>query len=175
MGQLADSSILHIRTNLYKACSTNPVYWQPAMTSPEFQLFVYGTLKPGEGAFEQFCQPFTPDRQLAMAPGRLYRLPLGYPAMTLEEGWVQGVLLTFGNAAILTTLDEFEEYYPDNPKASEYQRLRHGVYNLEQTFLTQAWVYTMSLDRVQALGGRWLPEGYWSQAVSKETPQENPP
>lgn len=126
-------------------------------------LFVYGTLKPGERAFGELCQPFAIATQPAQAQGRLYHLPLGYPAMTLESGWVQGVLLTFANSAPLGRLDAFEDYYPDRPADSEYQRQRQLVYDLRHQPLGFAWVYVMSTDRVIALGGRWVPGGEWSE------------
>ncbi len=125
-------------------------------------LFVYGTLKPGERAFAELCQPFAIATQPAQARGRLYHLPLGYPAMTLEPGWVQGVLLTFANLAPLDSLDAFEDYYPDRPLDSEYQRQQQPIYDLRQQPLGIAWVYVMSTDRVIVLGGQWLPGGNWS-------------
>ncbi|WP_017299409.1 gamma-glutamylcyclotransferase family protein [Nodosilinea nodulosa] len=129
-------------------------------------LFVYGTLKPGERAFADFCAPYTIAIQPAMAVGRLYHLPLGYPAMTLEAGWVHGTLLTFSAPACLYPIDAFEEYYPDRPEISEYQRDRHQVYNAQQQPLETAWIYTMTRDRVTALAGRWLPQGEWTEARS---------
>jgi gamma-glutamylcyclotransferase (GGCT)/AIG2-like uncharacterized protein YtfP len=130
---------------------------------PACQVFVYGTLKPGERAFERFCAAYVVEMVAAIAPGRLYHLPLGYPALTLESGWVQGVLLTFATAAVLTPLDAFEEYYPDRLQDSEYQRLRQRIYGLDYTPLSEAWVYTMTKTRVDALGGQWLPQGFWSE------------
>lgn len=127
-------------------------------------LFVYGTLKPGERAFAQLCEPFVVATQAAQAQGRLYHLPLGYPAMTLEAGWVQGALLTFSSAACLHQIDAFEEYYPERPQVSEYQRYFYPIYDVNQQPLVSAWVYTMASDRVVVLGGQWLSEGYWSEA-----------
>jgi len=89
-------------------------------------------------------------------------LSLGYPALTLESGWVEGTLLTFSNTAALTNLDEFESFYPDHPEDSEYLRIWHTIYTPDQTFLTHAWVYAMTQEQVEALGGQWLPEGRWS-------------
>ncbi|MFQ4139566.1 gamma-glutamylcyclotransferase [Nodosilinea sp. PGN35] len=126
-------------------------------------LFVYGTLKPGERAFARLCEPFAIAAQAAQTRGRLYHLPLGYPAMTLELGWVRGVLLTFPSAQSLTAIDAFEEYYPDCPETSEYQRRLHPVYDLDQLCLGLAWAYTMDLDRVHRLRGRWLPQGHWAE------------
>lgn len=102
--------------------------------------------------------------QPARAQGRLYHLPLGYPAMTLEPGWVQGVLLTFPNAGCLKPIDAFEEYDPDRPSSSEYQRHRQLIYDNSQQSIGLAWVYTMDHDRVIALKGRWLSQGFWTEA-----------
>jgi len=124
-------------------------------------VFVYGTLKPGQRWFGQYCAPYVIARRQAIAPGRLYHLPLGYPAMTLEPGWVRGVLLTFETTAVLAALDQLEDYYPDRPEASEYQRIRHPVYSPQQIDLGIAWVYVMAPARVKTLGGQWVPGGDW--------------
>lgn len=140
------------------------VLWQEEQELSEVcQVFVYGTLKPGERAFGQFCQPFVIEAVDAIVPGRLYHLPMGYPAMTLEAGWVRGVLLTFSTAAVFEPIDAFEDYYPDRPEASEYLRLRQGIFTPDRVPLTEAWVYVMARERIDALGGRWLPEGNWSE------------
>lgn len=127
-------------------------------------LFVYGTLKPGERAFAELCEPFALGTQVAQAQGRLYHLSPGYPAMTLESGWVQGILVTFPSTDCLKPIDTFEEYYPDRPQSSEYQRELHPIYDVRQQFLVAAWVYTMNRDRVIALHGQWLPQGCWSES-----------
>lgn len=129
-------------------------------------LFVYGTLKPGERAFTDFCEPYLVASQPALAMGRLYHLPLGYPAMTLEPGWVQGILLTLSGPDCLRSIDAFEEYYPDRPEMSEYQRDRHPVFDRHRQPLATAWIYTMTCDRVTVLGGQWLPLSYWSETES---------
>lgn len=128
-------------------------------------LFVYGTLKPGERAFTNLCEPFAIAAQPAQTIGRLYHLPLGYPAMTTEPGWVQGVLLTLSNSNALTAIDAFEEYYPDRPQSSEYQRSLQTVYDQNQQSLGLAWVYTMSLDQVNRCAGLWLPHGDWTETL----------
>lgn len=128
-------------------------------------LFVYGTLKPGERAFADLCKPFAIAAQPAQTVGRLYHLPIGYPAMTTEPGWVQGVLLTLVKTNALTAIDAFEAYYPDRPHSSEYQRCLQTVYDLNQHSLEIAWVYTMSLERVNSFGGLWLPHGCWTETL----------
>lgn len=126
------------------------------------QVFAYGTLKPGEMAFRRFCEPYVIDKQDVLAPGRLYNLSLGYPALTLESGWVQGTLLTLSTATALAKLDGFEAFYPDHPQDSEYQRIWHRIYAPDQTFLTYAWAYAMTKEQIEALGGEWLPNGFWT-------------
>lgn len=128
-------------------------------------LFVYGTLKPGERVFADLCEPFAIAAQPAQTVGRLYHLPLGYPAMTTEPGWVQGVLLTLSSADALTAIDAFEEYYPDRPQSSEYQRNLQVVYDQNRHPVDRAWAYTMSPEQVSRYGGLWLPHGNWTEPL----------
>lgn len=126
------------------------------------QFFVYGTLKPGERWFETYCEPYLIESYEAMAPGRIYHLPVGYPAMTLERGWVRGVWLTFADDRVLAPLDDLEGYDPNRPQDSEYWRIRHAVFAATGEPLTEAWLYVMPRDRVEALAGQWLPGGHWT-------------
>lgn len=127
-------------------------------------LFVYGTLKPGERAFADLCQPFAIATIPAQAKGRLYHLPLGYPAMTSEPGWTRGILITFADEMPLKAIDAFEEYYADRPGVSEYHRHCRPVFDLSKKKLGSAWVYTMEHERVVSLGGLWLPGGCWTES-----------
>lgn len=129
-----------------------------------YQVFVYGTLKPGERAYPAFCEAYVVSVQPAVTVGRVYHLPMGYPAMTLEEGRVMGVCLTFEEEAVLSKLDDFEEYDPYDPEESLYQRLRRPVTAADGTALGEAWLYVMPVQQVRQLNGIWLPEGYWSEA-----------
>jgi gamma-glutamylcyclotransferase (GGCT)/AIG2-like uncharacterized protein YtfP len=130
------------------------------------QVFVYGTLKPGERSFEHYCKPFLLTQQQAQTPGRIYHLPVGYPAMTLESGWVKGVLMTFNSERVFDPMDRLEAYYPDRPEESDYLRIRRPIYSLEQVPLVEAWVYVMMPEKVLAMGGEWLPDGLWTGAMS---------
>lgn len=85
--------------------------------------------------------------------------------MTTEPGWVQGVLLTLSTTDALTAIDAFEEYYPDRPQSSEYQRSLQTVYDQNQHFLEIAWVYTMNPAQISRCGGLWLPSGYWTETL----------
>lgn len=129
--------------------------------SPSLALFVYGTLKPGQWAFDQFCRGQVIALTPALVRGRLYQLSLGYPALSREPGWVQGVRLNLARQDSLAAIDAFEEYDPRCPAQSPYQRRWQPIYRLDRTPLSQAWVYTMELNQIQTYGGQWLPEGVW--------------
>lgn len=104
------------------------------------KIFVYGTLKPGQ-CNDRYCR----DRQsaeTAWARGQLFKLPVGYPAMTKGTQWVKGVLLTFADDTcaddtseenkILSRLDALEDYSPYRPASeNEYQRDWIEIFTLE--------------------------------------------
>ncbi len=138
------------------------------------QVFVYGTLKPGEANY-RICEPYVVETQPAIAQGRLFHLPLGYPAAAFREtAWVQGYVLTFADPEILPMLDKFEQHDP-----SQFQHyapaliLEHHQYDRQQikTFTTErsplgfAWSYGMTLKQIQHLGGQEVQGGIWSQAT----------
>lgn len=131
------------------------------------KVFVYGTLKPGEANYQRYCAGTVVEEQNAIAFGQLYDLPLGYPAMTPGESPVQGFLLTFADPSVLTTLDELEDYNPHRlPQENEYERQQIETYNPSGQSLGQAWVYFMTPERVQRLGGVLLRSGCWSGYVN---------
>ena len=74
------------------------------------KVFVYGTLKPGEANYQNYCADKVIKAIAGYTEGRLYSLPMGYPAMTKGKSKTIGVLLTFTNADILTSLDILEGY-----------------------------------------------------------------
>jgi gamma-glutamylcyclotransferase (GGCT)/AIG2-like uncharacterized protein YtfP len=148
----------------------------PDFTSPQpatgstlqlpIAVFVYGTLKPGGFYFSQYCEGRVVECCEAIAQGDLFDLPIGYPAMTAGNGWVQGYVLTFNDPTVLIELDELEGYDPSCPATeNEYQRQEIDVFDRQQRPLGRAWVYMMLLARVQQSGGVWLPGGEWSSHV----------
>jgi gamma-glutamylcyclotransferase (GGCT)/AIG2-like uncharacterized protein YtfP len=132
-------------------------------TTQDLKVFVYGTLKPGEVNYARYCQGKVLAAQEAIVRGRLYQLPVGYPALTAGYGVIYGFLLTFADGKILAQLDELEGYYPHRPpEQNEYMRTRTPVLSLEHQPLGAAWVYCMSTVQVQKVAGVWLPQGKWS-------------
>ncbi|MEO0541839.1 MAG: gamma-glutamylcyclotransferase family protein, partial [Cyanobacteria bacterium P01_A01_bin.105] len=88
------------------------------------RVFVYGTLKPGGRYHDEFCARYLVEGVAAIAPGLLYDFPqLGYPGMTMGNGWVHGYLLSFSSEAVLTGLDWLEDYDPQATlDKNEYRR-----------------------------------------------------
>ncbi|MDJ0632953.1 MAG: gamma-glutamylcyclotransferase [Xenococcaceae cyanobacterium MO_188.B29] len=126
-------------------------------------VFVYGTLKPGERNYLRYCAGKTIRETQAYVKGQLYHLSLGYPALTEGDKKIEGYLLTFANNSILTSLDELEDYHPDrSPELNEYYRQQVLVYNLADDFLEKAWIYLMNLAKIEKLQGTLLNSRYWS-------------
>jgi gamma-glutamylcyclotransferase (GGCT)/AIG2-like uncharacterized protein YtfP len=126
------------------------------------RVFVYGTLKPGQGNYARYCSDRVLSSQEAQVQGKLFDLPLGYPAMALGEDWVKGYLLCFQDPAILRALDELEDYSCDrDPIENEYERRWVEVFDLQLSSLGLAWAYFMEPEKIAGFGGVWLPQGYW--------------
>lgn len=134
-----------------------------ARTLNSVKVFVYGTLKPGEINYDRYCVGKVVQEKPAIAYGQLYHLSLGYPGMILGDGQVQGFLLTFADSAIFESLDQLEDYNPNRrPEDNEYNREQIIVYDLAGQSLGLAWVYFMTLEKVQDFQGIFIPSGCWS-------------
>jgi gamma-glutamylcyclotransferase (GGCT)/AIG2-like uncharacterized protein YtfP len=126
------------------------------------RVFVYGTLQPGERNFNRYCSGVAVSSEPAKARGCIYELPAGYPAMTIGEGWVQGYVLCFEDAAMLSVLDELEGYVPERLEGeNEYYRVEVETYAPDGESTGRAWAYAMSATRAERLGGVELPGGTW--------------
>ncbi len=51
-------------------------------------VFVYETLKPGEANYQKYSAGKVVEVKRAIANGKLYNLPMVYPAITSEDGSV---------------------------------------------------------------------------------------
>ena len=130
-------------------------------------VFVYGTLKPGETNYDFYCAEKVRAQSPAYTKGNLYSLPLGYPAMTVGKNRVKGVLLTFDSANILESLDRLEAYQKNRPsELNEYDRLLVPVYSFDDKTLGQAWCYFMSIKKVKQYQGTIIPSGWWEAVIS---------
>ena len=126
------------------------------------KVFVYGTLKPGEVNYQRYCTGKVIQAQSAIAPGQLFDLPAGYPAMTQGLGWVQGFVLSFEGSGMLAQLDDLEDYDVGRPASQNlYERHYIKIFNPAGHSLGAAWVYLMSLERIRGMAGTRLPKGCW--------------
>ena len=125
-------------------------------------VFVYGTLKPGEANFAYYCGGI--QKQIsAYTWGNLYALPVGYPAMTEGKNKVRGILLTFIDPNILNSLDRLEGYQPGRDSSlNEYYRQLVDIYSLDDRFLGKAWAYFMTVNRVERYQGIIMTSGWWT-------------
>lgn len=127
------------------------------------KVFVYGTLKPGESNYQHYCGGKVVTATRSSVKGQLFTLPVGYPAMVLGEGVVQGYLLTFNTANILQHLDPLEGHDPQRPPEKNfYNRKQLEVFTPEAELLGLAWAYFMTLDQVEQMGGVIIPSGWWT-------------
>ena len=126
-------------------------------------VFVYGTLKPGEKNYLNYCAGKTIKETKAYVRGQLYHLSLGYPAITKGDKKIEGYLLTFADRSILTSLDELEDYQPKrSPDLNEYYRQQVSIYDLADGFLAEAWVYLMNIEKIKLLKGILVNSECWS-------------
>jgi gamma-glutamylcyclotransferase (GGCT)/AIG2-like uncharacterized protein YtfP len=106
------------------------------------KVFVYGTLKPGEANYQRYCALQVVDAKKAYTFGKLFSLPMGYPAMSLGDSLVYGYLLAFFDAEVLNNLDILEDYQPSRQMSQNlYNRQELEIYDLQQRSLGIAWVY----------------------------------
>ncbi len=146
----------------YDVCSL-VVASQPGRTSSLLKVFVYGTLKPGKFNYQVHCSGKVINARAAISQGQLFSLPAGYPAMTLGEGQVHGFVLSFKEHAVLSQLDDYEDYQVGrSPQHNLYERCLIETFDLTGQSFGSAWAYLMSLERVHYLKGTLLPEGQWN-------------
>jgi pyruvate carboxylase len=88
------------------------------------KIFVYGTLmlRFPENPFYTLLHKHLMMREQAYVNGRLYLLG-SYPGMIKGDGITAGELLTLNNFnELLPVLDEYEEFYANQPERSLYVR-----------------------------------------------------
>jgi gamma-glutamylcyclotransferase (GGCT)/AIG2-like uncharacterized protein YtfP len=118
-------------------------------------VFVYGTLKPNEANYAEYCAGRVIAQQQAIAYGELFALPMGYPAMILGDQQVHGYLLSFPDVSILESLDDLEGYQCDRAASENlYNRQQIEVFDMEGNVLGCAWAYLMTLEQVTKYRGK---------------------
>ncbi|BAZ68144.1 MAG: gamma-glutamylcyclotransferase [Pelatocladus maniniholoensis HA4357-MV3] len=127
------------------------------------RVFVYGTLKPGEANYQNYCDRKVVNATKAYVLGKLFDLPQGYPAMTSGDSPVYGYLLEFDLPEVLVELDDLEDYHPARPVPENlYNRQQIEVYDFQGRSLCWAWAYLMTPEMVDNLGGVHQANGWWT-------------
>ena len=136
-------------------------------------VFVYGTLKPGEANYSSYCKAQVVSQIYSYTLGDLYTLPVGYPAMTVGDNRVYGVCLRFDNSHILASLDRLEDYQEQRtPELNEYYRSLTPIYSSDNRLIGRAWAYFMTRDRIMQYGGVKVASGCWSSRLSIKSSKE---
>jgi gamma-glutamylcyclotransferase (GGCT)/AIG2-like uncharacterized protein YtfP len=126
-------------------------------------IFVYGTLKPNEANYDQYCAGKVIAQQQAIAYGELFALPMGYPAMTIGNRQIYGYLLTFPDVSILEAMDGLEDYQSDRTTSENlYDRQKIETFDLAGSSLGLAWAYLMTKEQVSKFVGIAQTDGWWS-------------
>jgi gamma-glutamylcyclotransferase (GGCT)/AIG2-like uncharacterized protein YtfP len=140
-------------------------------------IFVYGTLQPGEVNYF-ICADQVVKEEPAIAYGQLFALPFGYPAMISGTDPVFGTVLSFADATILEILDEFEQhepatfafYAPDQLlEQNQYQRQQIPVFDHNGQSKGCAWAYLMTPTQIDRLAAVPIPGGQWKNYCSTST------
>ncbi|MFW6300840.1 MAG: gamma-glutamylcyclotransferase family protein [Oceanicaulis sp.] len=117
-------------------------------------IAVYGLLRAGEVGFEQFglAHAFR-DAGPCVLKGELFDLGR-YPGLVQGEGRVIGELFEVLDPSVMARLDAWEDYWPDDPARSRYERRKLRLLKPQ----TEAWVYVwiLGLD-----GARRIESGDW--------------
>lgn len=136
------------------------------------RVFVYGTLKPGEENYQNYCAEKIISTERAFTFGTLYDLPAGYPGMTSGNNPVYGYIYEFSDISVLNHLDELEDFDASAPPENNlYNRQKIEIFCYQgeryaQGFplnsLGDAWVYLMNSQQVKQMNGKLLTDGWWS-------------
>lgn len=133
------------------------------MKHPPYQVFVYGTLKPGGRYWPQYCEGKVSQAIPAKIRGELYDLKVGYPGVLLRgEAWVQGYLLSFEKEVDFLQLDVLEGYVASRaPEANEYVRLEVPCYEPGGALLGPVWTYEMTDSTFARHDASQIEDGNW--------------
>lgn len=133
------------------------------------RVFVYGTLKKGFANHDRIFTGCNIKIKPAWTYGKLYGLKWGFPAM-LDLGEylvgpdsinkVYGELVEFDDQAILKKIDRLEGFRSNGSRSNFYMREIVTVYINDDQPL-QAWIYLLTKNKVNEIGGTIIPTGRW--------------
>lgn len=117
-------------------------------------IAVYGLLRGGEVGFERFglAHAFK-DAGPCVIEGELWDLGR-YPGFVEGAGRVAGELFQVVDPGVMAELDAWEDYWPDDPARSRYERRKISLVEPRR----EAWVYVWILGLDDA---RRIESGDW--------------
>ena len=126
-------------------------------------LFLYGTLQPDHAPAE-IIRASKKLRRVCEGSVRGTLYDLGdYPGAVLDNsagGSIYGTVFELPNDEdLLTALDQYEDFHPENVQGSLFVRTLHPVMLASGEFL-QCWMYVYNRDPV---GARRIPSGRYSR------------
>lgn len=134
-----------------------------------FRLFVYGSMSEGMVHYHKISE-FVRNSVPGAIRGRAYRLRVGYPIVTDEaEDFIPGEILSIeANPLLLSLLDEFHGFKPDQPEKSLFFRKEVQV-RLEAASegSQSAWVYLANPRKVP-INALVIEGGDWRRNLSEE-------
>lgn len=131
------------------------------------KVFAYGSISEGMVHFGKLA-PFVLEQKTGWVQGSAYRLKVGYPVL-MKEGCdlVPGSLLDLKSTEfLLSILDEFFGYNPQDPQKSLYLR-EETVVTLEGSeTTTTAWAYFLNPRKLPETAV-YIPGGDWPQDMKQ--------
>ena len=131
-------------------------------------LFVCGALCEGMVNFDKL-QSFVKSVRPVRVKGSAVRLPVGYPALSVDgEDVVQGQLLEMeASETLFSILDEFHGFNPNKPEKSLMLKSRVEVECDGELVSTQAYV----LNPLRPQKGLMpIPQGDWQKDIQEQPP-----
>jgi gamma-glutamylcyclotransferase (GGCT)/AIG2-like uncharacterized protein YtfP len=134
----------------------------PTLEKFRYRIFVYGTLRPGGFYYQKICPGYELTHIPAWTRGKLFHLPLGYPAMAKGDEKVQGDLLCFNSPQLKQALDQLEGYDPARkPEYNEYNLEQITAWLSSGETLDNVYAYFMDPEKIRKSGGIHLSKGVW--------------
>ena len=147
---------------------------------PELCLFVYGTLRPGEGNHWRLA-PHAARTEAAQMDGvAMFDLgvdPWPYAAASPDariSGDVVWISDDVDAHTLLSELDTYEVCDLEDPANSLYTRVTRPARLVASGELVEAWIYLAQGDTLQSLTEEFrVPSGDWRDAASRPAPDGN--
>lgn len=116
------------------------------------KLFVYGTLRKGNPAYDKYIKDYLLSQYPAYAKGLLYQMKdRQFPALLNGDRMIIGEVFELVDDFDFTALDKYEEYYGLNNCNNLYHRKLIDIYDLNYQVISKAYIYFYNDQRENAL------------------------